>query len=188
MERTEAGWGRPAEDNPRWRSLLDRALLGKGGPEDDDYDGRFSEERLAQARTARYADEDYRANGYADQDYREAGYGRQGYGGQGYEPRRDDYGDYPQQPPQQPPQQQGYDQRSNGYGYQQAQQPAPLQQAAPYIPQQATAPRGYPGTPQPQQPRPLGTSGYEAMRPATPRPTPAPYQQDQYNGQQYRGY
>ncbi|WP_128378126.1 DUF6643 family protein [Streptomyces cavernae] len=74
------------------------------------------------------------------------------------------------------------------YGYPQAQQPAPLQQAAPYIPQQPAGPRGYPGTPQPQQPRPLGTTGYEAMRPATPRPAPAPYQQDQYNGQQYRGY
>ena len=64
------------------------------------------------------------------------------------------------------------------YGYPQ-QQPAPLQQApAAYIPQQATAPRGYPG-PQPQQPRPAA--------PAAPRPAPAPYQ-DPYNNQQYRGY
>lgn len=80
------------------------------------------------------------------------------------------------------------------YGYPQAQQPAPLQQAhAPYVPQQATAyipqqasaPRGYP---QPQPPRPAAPgSGYEAMRPATPRPAPAPYQ-DPYNNQQYRGY
>lgn len=82
----------------------------------------------------------------------------------------------------------GPSQQAPSYGYPQAQQPAPLQQAAPYIPQQAAAPRGYPGTPQPQQPRPLGTTGYEAMRPATPRPAPASYQQDQYNGQQYRGY
>ncbi|MGV9251929.1 DUF6643 family protein [Streptomyces sp. NPDC003697] len=86
------------------------------------------------------------------------------------------------------------------YGYPQAPQPAPLQQApAAYIPQQATAPRGYPGPQQataprgyagPQQPqpqRPMGTgTGYEAMRPAAPRPVPAPYQ-DPYN-QQYRGY
>ena len=72
------------------------------------------------------------------------------------------------------------------YGYPQ-QQPAPLQQApAAYIPQQATAPRGYPG-PQPQQPRPAAPAGYEAMRPAAPRPAPAPYQ-DPYNNQQYRGY
>ncbi|MEU1852231.1 DUF6643 family protein [Streptomyces sp. NPDC019990] len=74
------------------------------------------------------------------------------------------------------------------YGYPQAPQPAPLQQApAAYIPQQATAPRGY-GGPQPQQPRPAASgAGYEAMRPATPRPTPAPYQ-DPYNSQQYGGY
>lgn len=31
MERTESGWGRPAEPAPRWRSLLDRALLGRTG-------------------------------------------------------------------------------------------------------------------------------------------------------------
>ncbi|MFE4664429.1 DUF6643 family protein [Streptomyces sp. NPDC056716] len=75
------------------------------------------------------------------------------------------------------------------YGYPQAQQPAPLQQApAAYIPHQAAAPRGYPG-PQPQQPRPAapGAAGYEAMRPAAPRPAPGGYQ-DPYNNQQYRGY
>ncbi|WP_221354224.1 DUF6643 family protein [Streptomyces beigongshangae] len=76
------------------------------------------------------------------------------------------------------------------YGYPQAQQPAPLQQAAaPYIPQQGAAPRGYPGPQAPQQQRPAngGGTGYEAMRPAAPRPAPAPYQ-DPYNNQQYRGY
>ena len=74
------------------------------------------------------------------------------------------------------------------YGYPQAQQPAPLQQApAAYIPQQAAAPRGYPGA-QPQQPRPAGPgTGYEAMRPAAPRPQQTPYQEP-YNNQQYRGY
>ncbi|MFI6357292.1 DUF6643 family protein [Streptomyces sp. NPDC050743] len=75
------------------------------------------------------------------------------------------------------------------YGYPQAPQPAPLQQApTAYIPQQAAAPRGYPGpqAPQPQRPMGMGT-GYEAMRPAAPRPAPAPYQ-DPYNNQQYRGY
>ncbi|MFF6987306.1 DUF6643 family protein [Streptomyces sp. NPDC010273] len=74
-------------------------------------------------------------------------------------------------------------------GYPQAQQPAPLQQApAAYIPQQAPQ-RGYPQ--QQQQPRPMAApAGYEAMRPAAPRPAPAPYQQqDPYNNQQqYRGY
>ncbi|MEU5580764.1 DUF6643 family protein [Streptomyces huasconensis] len=71
-----------------------------------------------------------------------------------------------------------------GYGYPQAQQPAPLQQApAPYIPQQAGGPRGYPGA-QPQ--RPAAGTGYEAMRPASPRPAPAPYE-DPYN-RPYRGY
>ncbi|MFI5685316.1 DUF6643 family protein [Streptomyces sp. NPDC051636] len=73
------------------------------------------------------------------------------------------------------------------YGYPQAQQHAPLQQApTAYIPQQAGAPRGYPG-PHPQQPRPMAQgTGYEAMRPAAPRPA-APYQEP-YNNQQYRGY
>ncbi|MEU1129078.1 DUF6643 family protein [Streptomyces sp. NPDC005900] len=76
-------------------------------------------------------------------------------------------------------------QHNPGYGYPQAQQPTPLHQAAPapYIPQQAAAPRGYPGA-QPQ--RPAAGTGYEAMRPAAPRPAPAPYE-DPYN-RPYRGY
>jgi len=78
----------------------------------------------------------------------------------------------------------------SSYGYPQAQQPSPLQQApAAYIPQQATAPRGYPGPQQPQPQRPMaGGTGYEAMRPAAPRPAPAPYQDPYNNQQQYRGY
>ncbi|MFJ4716770.1 DUF6643 family protein [Streptomyces sp. NPDC088785] len=82
------------------------------------------------------------------------------------------------------------------YGYPPQQsahmQPAQMQpahmQAAPtaYIPQQTAAPRGYQGQQhQPQRQAP-GT-GYEAMRPAAPRPAPAPYE-DPYNRQQYRGY
>ncbi|MEU5714641.1 DUF6643 family protein [Streptomyces sp. NPDC020403] len=87
---------------------------------------------------------------------------------------------YPQQPAQ--PQYQNA-------GMQQApmMQPAQLQHApAPYIPQQPAAPRGY--QPQPQQQRP-GT-GYEAMRPAAPRPAPAPSTyEDPYNRPyQGRGY
>ncbi|MFI9392524.1 DUF6643 family protein [Streptomyces bauhiniae] len=73
-----------------------------------------------------------------------------------------------------------------GYGYPQAQQAHPMQPTpTAYIPQQAGAPRGYPG-PQPQPPRPA-PSGYEAMRPAAPRPPQQPYQEP-YNNQQYRGY
>jgi uncharacterized protein DUF6643 len=74
------------------------------------------------------------------------------------------------------------------YGYPQAPQPAPLHQApTAYIPQQA-GPRGYPG-PQQMQQRPMAPgTGYEAMRPAAPRPAPAPYQDPYNNGQQYRGY
>ncbi|WP_416969736.1 DUF6643 family protein [Streptomyces sp. 4F14] len=95
------------------------------------------------------------------------------------------------------------------YGYPQAQQPAPLQQApAAYVPPQGGMQRGYPQAPMQPQPgqmgggtmggpmgAPLGANpmaggtGYEAMRPAAPRPNPAPYQQDPYaNQQQYRGY
>jgi MinD-like ATPase involved in chromosome partitioning or flagellar assembly len=37
VERTESGWGQPAEPAPRWRTLLDRALLGR--PEDDEQAG-----------------------------------------------------------------------------------------------------------------------------------------------------
>lgn len=90
---------------------------------------------------------------------------------------------YPSYPSYQSPQQ-------PSYGYPQPVPPQPVSpQPAqtsymPQIPQQATAPRGYPGQ-QPPRPAPAGT-GYEAMRPASPRPAPAPYQ-DPYN-QQYRGY
>ncbi|HEY8986887.1 MAG TPA: DUF6643 family protein [Streptomyces sp.] len=84
------------------------------------------------------------------------------------------------------------------YGYPQAQQPSPLQQApAAYVPPQAGMARGYPAQQAPMQPQPgpmggmnpmAGGTGYEAMRPAAPRPNPAPYQ-DPYNSQQqYRGY
>ncbi|WP_315903914.1 DUF6643 family protein, partial [Streptomyces vinaceusdrappus] len=40
---------------------------------------------------------------------------------------------------------------------------------------------------QPHRPAAPGPAGYEAMRPAAPRPAPAPYQ-DPYHQQQYRGY
>ncbi|MFZ3495692.1 DUF6643 family protein [Streptomyces sp. 5.8] len=81
--------------------------------------------------------------------------------------------------------------------------PMPLQQApVPYVPQQPqqfAARTGYVPQPQPQQPRPVATStGYEAMRPAAPRPmqaqpapVPTPSFEDPY-GRPYqpqgRGY
>lgn len=96
-----------------------------------------------------------------------------------------------------------------GYQPQPAQHPVPLQHApAPYIPQQAPPPRGYQGAqqyqpqqqqqqPRPQQPRPPqqqqrpgSATGYEAMRPASPRPAPAPAQYDDPYNRPYqsRGY
>lgn len=74
-----------------------------------------------------------------------------------------------------------------GAGMQQApmMQPAQLQHApAPYIPQQPSAPRGYQ-----QQPQRPGT-GYESMRPASPRPAPAqsPYEEPYNRPYQSRGY
>jgi len=83
---------------------------------------------------------------------------------------------------QQPPQQQGHA----------PMQPAQLPNApAPYIPQQPAMPRGgYPAPYPPQQQRPGPATGYEAMRPAAPRPAPAPAPyEDPYNRPyQGRGY
>ncbi|MFM9371990.1 DUF6643 family protein [Streptomyces sp. Da 82-17] len=79
--------------------------------------------------------------------------------------------------------------QSSSYGYP-SQQQAPMQPApAPHIPQQATGPRGYGGG-QPQQQRPFGGTGYEAMRPAAPRPAPAPNPHDDpyYRQHPGRGY
>jgi MinD-like ATPase involved in chromosome partitioning or flagellar assembly len=105
VERTETGWGRTAEPPPRWRSLLDRALLGRGAPGDEEYDGRFSEERLAEARTARGYTGYQGDNGYRD-GYPEYSSGR------GYEeyPAREEYAGYPAR--------EGYDEYAprNGYG------------------------------------------------------------------------
>ncbi|MER6196170.1 DUF6643 family protein [Streptomyces sp. NPDC001586] len=91
-------------------------------------------------------------------------------------------------------------QHTSGYGYpyqqQAAPQPMPLQHApAPYIPQQQPVPArtGYVPQPQPQQPRPAAmATGYEAMRPAAPRPmqVPAPVPAASYEdpyGRQYQG-
>ncbi|MBZ4324184.1 DUF6643 family protein [Streptomyces huiliensis] len=74
------------------------------------------------------------------------------------------------------PLQSGYAPQPPQYG-QGGPQMGGLQQApAPYIPQQASAPRGYPGPQQYQQrpPAPGGPAGYDAMRPVAPRPAPGP--------------
>ncbi|MCM2579776.1 DUF6643 family protein [Streptomyces meridianus] len=76
---------------------------------------------------------------------------------------------------------------ANTYGGNGQQHYAP----APYIPQQAS-PRGYPGPQQPYQQNPGAGTGYEAMRPAAPRPParPAPAVYDDPYGRQHpaRGY
>ncbi|MFE2167550.1 DUF6643 family protein [Streptomyces sp. NPDC059447] len=95
-------------------------------------------------------------------------------------------------------------QQAPAYGYpypqQAAPQPMPLQNApAPYIPQQQPvgARAGFVPQPQLQPPRPVATTtGYEAMRPAAPRPmqvpvqVPAPVQGASYEdpyGRPYQG-
>jgi MinD-like ATPase involved in chromosome partitioning or flagellar assembly len=101
VERTETGWGRAAETPPRWRSLLDRALLGRGAPEDE-YDGRFSEERRGEARAARgYPDggyDEYSRRGYEQYPEREEYPARDDYTRRGEAPAREAYparGEYP---------------------------------------------------------------------------------------------
>ncbi|MBB4893716.1 hypothetical protein FHS39_002747 [Streptomyces olivoverticillatus] len=86
-----------------------------------------------------------------------------------------------------PAQHNGYPGQAAPYGQQSgpAQPGGGLQQAAaPYIPQQASAQRGYAGPQQYQQRpgAPAGPAGYEAMRPVAPRPAPAPYE-DPYQRQ-----
>ncbi|MFC9244977.1 DUF6643 family protein [Streptomyces sp. NPDC057136] len=83
----------------------------------------------------------------------------------------------------------GYQQPAPQHYQQAPMQPAQLQHApAPYIPQQPNAPRGYQQQPQPQRPAP-GT-GYESMRPASPRPAPvaSPYEDPYNRPYQGRGY
>lgn len=95
--------------------------------------------------------------------------------------------------PSQPAPSYGYQQQPAGaqQGYA-PMQPAHLQHApAPYIPQQPAAGRGgYQPPPQQQQPRPAPGTGYESMRPASPRPAPAqsPYEDPYNRPYQGRGY
>ena len=74
------------------------------------------------------------------------------------------------------------------YGYPQAQQPAPLQQAPGAVHPAAGRRRAAIRARRRSSSRvPPAPAGYEAMRPAAPRPA-APQYQDPYNNQQYRGY
>ncbi|MFD3545364.1 DUF6643 family protein [Streptomyces sp. NPDC058655] len=114
---------------------------------------------------------------YSNGGYSNGGYANGGYSGGGYLPALASA--MPALPPAAPQQQTA---PAYGYPYQQqaAPQPMPLQQApAPYIPQ--------------QQPRPVAAAtGYEAMRPAAPRPMQVPAQapaatyEDPY-GRTYQG-
>lgn len=119
-----------------------------------------------------------------------SGYASGGYATGGYLPAL--ASSLPALPPAMPQQQAP----AYGYPYQQqaAPQPMPLSQApAPYIPQQQAVRGGYVPQPQPQQPRPVATTtGYEAMRPAAPRPmqAPAPVPASAYDdpyGRPYQG-
>jgi hypothetical protein len=98
--------------------------------------------------------------------------------------------------PSQPGPSYGYQQPTAQQGYA-PMQPAQLQHApAPYIPQQPTATRGGYQPPHPQQQqRPAPGTGYEAMRPAAPRPAPqrpapapSPYEDPYNRPYQGRGY
>lgn len=91
--------------------------------------------------------------------------------------------------PSQPTPSYGYQQPMAQQGYA-PMQPAQLQHApAPYIPQQPSAGRGGYQSP-PQQQRPAPGTGYESMRPASPRPAPAqsPYEDPYNRPYQGRGY
>jgi hypothetical protein len=47
VDRTETGWGQPVEPAPRWRSLLDRALLGRPDEDDNHYPGPVIAQRTS---------------------------------------------------------------------------------------------------------------------------------------------
>ncbi|MEU1348608.1 DUF6643 family protein [Streptomyces sp. NPDC005775] len=96
--------------------------------------------------------------------------------------------------PSQPSPSYGYQQPTGQQGYA-PMQPAQLQHApAPYIPQQPSAGRGGYQQQSPQQyqqpQRPAPSTGYESMRPASPRPAPAqsPYEDPYNRPYQGRGY
>jgi MinD-like ATPase involved in chromosome partitioning or flagellar assembly len=62
VEGTETGWGRPAEPAPRWRTLLDRALLGgRTGEQQEVRESRGAPPRAPTGRDPR----EHSANGYS---------------------------------------------------------------------------------------------------------------------------
>jgi MinD-like ATPase involved in chromosome partitioning or flagellar assembly len=99
LERTETGWSRPVEPTPRWRSLLDRALLGRSDEDSAvDYDDRQPvdyagyDDRPLAGRDDRY---DERYDDRFDDAYGSGRYDDRYAGAVGYEDRRPEY-DYDQ--------------------------------------------------------------------------------------------
>ena len=96
MDGTESGWGRPAEPAPRWRALLDRALLGARTGEqqqvsDRGEDRRWHDEPGGPRRGDEYPGDERRADGYRGAERRADEY-------RGDERRADERGSLPSRP------------------------------------------------------------------------------------------
>lgn len=95
MERAETDWDRPSESAPRWRALLDRALLGRSGEQSQVGDQAATPpDRPDLARQ-----EPVRPEYPTPPNYRQSGHARPEHPVSGYP--RPDYPDYP--PPDYPP-------------------------------------------------------------------------------------
>ena len=88
--------------------------------------------------------------------------------------------------PSQPQPSYGYPQPPAQQSYAPMQSPQLQHAPAPYIPQQPSG-RGMYQAPPPQQQRPAPSTGYEAMRPAAPRPAPTQSPYDDPYGRPYQG-
>ncbi|MBX6356098.1 MAG: ATPase [Micromonosporaceae bacterium] len=107
VERAETGWDRPSEPAPRWRALLDRALLGRTGEQ-----APVSGTQIITPRSpATYSPSSYLPPpDYERPELAPPEYGRPGYGRQDYDQRYPGPPDYG--PPDYPPAGPG----PNGYG------------------------------------------------------------------------
>src|SRR5262245_14683413 len=87
VERAETGWDRPSEAAPRWRALLDRALLGRTGEQ-----GPVNGTQIITPRSpSTYEPSSYLPPADYDRpELEQSGHGRPGYD-QPY-PARPDYG------------------------------------------------------------------------------------------------